>query len=42
MPDSAALAAKRMQHLQFQVQQQQNAQTGRVGVAPAQGLGASA
>lgn len=31
-PDSAELAEKRMQHLQFQVQQMVNAQTGRVGV----------
>lgn len=34
LPDSNAIAQRRMQHLQFQVQQQQNADTGRKGVAP--------
>jgi len=42
LPDSQQIAQRRMDHLKFQVQQQQNAQTGRVGVAPTPGLGASA
>lgn len=36
MPDSAMLAQRRVEHLQFQVQQQINGQTGRDGVAPQQ------
>ena len=41
-PAKAALVHKYGQHLAFMVQQQQNAQTGRTGVAPAPGGGVEA
>lgn len=36
----ASLVENRMKHFQFQLQQQQNAQIGRIGVAPALGMSA--
>jgi hypothetical protein len=42
LPDSGQLAQRRLDHLKFQVQQQQNADTGRKGVAPQPGASAAA
>lgn len=42
LPDSAELVMRRMQHLEFQLQQRDNADTGRVGVPPLPPEGAGA